>query len=167
MSRPAAALLAVAALMAAAPVQASCREEIAAAATRHGVPESAALTVGMVESGHDPLALNIAGWPARARSVEHGIAALAKLRAAGITLVDVGCMQINLKHHPAAFPRLEDAFTPAANADYGVRLLKRLHAEKGSWGKAIAAYHSSDPQRQKIYLQRVKSRLAQDLATAR
>jgi soluble lytic murein transglycosylase-like protein len=136
-----------------------CQSAIAESARRHGVPEAVALTVGKVESGHDELALNIAGRPARAYSSADAVFAIGKLRAAGITSVDVGCMQINLKHHPRAFPRLEQAFEPEANAEYGVQLLKRLHGEKLSWGKAIAAYHSSDPERQTVYLTMVRQAL--------
>lgn len=148
------------------PVRASnaCKTEIAAASHRHGIPEAVAMIVAKVESGHDALALNIAGWPARARSVADGVVALRRLQAAGIKSVDVGCMQINLKHHPQAFDRLEDAFDPRTNADYGVRLLKRLFAETRSWGKAIASYHSRDPDRQRIYLEAVKKTLGRHLS---
>ncbi|MEW5728793.1 MAG: transglycosylase SLT domain-containing protein [Pseudomonadota bacterium] len=139
---------------------AACRDEILAAARRHGVPEAVALTVARVESGGDPLAMNIQGWPAWAHSATDAVNAVRKLRAAGVTSIDVGCMQINLKHHPTAFPRLEDAFDPKVNVDYGVRFLKRLHAEKRSWGKAIASYHSSDPARQKVYLRTVLSKFS-------
>lgn len=133
-----------------------CTDEIAEAARRHGVPVSVALTIAKVESSNQPLAMNIAGWPAKAHSVGDGVQALRQLRNAGITSVDVGCMQINLKHHPHAFPRLDDAFDPKANADYGVRFLKRLFEDKKSWGQAIAAYHSSDPARQSVYLNKVR-----------
>lgn len=143
-----------------------CGDAIAEAARRHGVPEAVALTVGKVESGHDELAMNIAGWPARAYSVADGVTAVEKLRKAGIVSVDVGCMQINLKHHPKAFGRLDQAFDAKANAEYGVLFLKRLHEEKRSWGKAIAAYHSADPERQATYLAKVREKLLKSLASA-
>jgi len=161
------AILTAALLLAAYPAAAdNCLSAIAESARRHDIPESVALTVGKVESGHEPLALNIMGRPARAYSVADAVAAIGKLRAAGISSVDVGCMQINLKHHPRAFPRLEQAFDPAANAEYGVLFLKRLHAEKGSWGKAIAAYHSSDPERQTVYLTMVREKLMRSMQVA-
>ena len=144
-----------------------CVTAIAESARRHNVPQAVALTVGKVESGHDSLALNIAGRPARAYSVADGVIAIGKLRAAGITSVDVGCMQINLKHHPRAFSSLEQAFDPAANAEYGVLFLKQLHAAKGNWARAIASYHSSDPERQTVYLSMVRQKLVQNLAMAR
>jgi soluble lytic murein transglycosylase-like protein len=133
----------------------ACTDEIVPAARRHGVPESVALTVARVESGGNPLAMNIEGWPVWAHSPDAAVNAVRKLRAAGVVSIDVGCMQISLKHHPAAFARLEDAFDPRANVDYGIRFLKQLHTRTGSWGKAIASYHSSDPKRQGIYLRSV------------
>ncbi len=141
----------------------NCQSAIIEAARRHGVPEAVALTVGKVESGHHALAMNIAGRPAWAYSTEDAVIAIRKLRAAGISSVDVGCMQINLKHHPDAFARLEQAFDPAANAEYGVQFLKRLHAGKRSWGAAIAAYHSADPERQSVYLTTVRQTLLKSL----
>ena len=161
MTLRAALLLAGVGLATALPAAASpCRQEITAAAQRHGVPLAVALTVAKVESAHDPLAMNIAGWPARAHSPADAAIAIRKLRAAGIHSIDVGCMQINLKHHPKAFARIEDAFDPRANTDYGVRFLKELYQEKQSWGKAIAAYHSSDPARQSVYLNSIRKHFA-------
>lgn len=144
-------------IAAALPVHANeCRREITAAAERHGIPLSVALTVARVESANNPLAMNIAGWPARAHSVPDGVTAVRKLKSAGIQSIDVGCMQINLKHHPGAFAHMEEAFDPRTNADYGVRFLKSLYEQKRSWGMAIASYHSSDPVRQDVYLRSVR-----------
>ncbi len=52
--------------------------------------------------------------------------AVAAMRAAGMQSIDVGCMQINLRAHPAAFASIDDAFDPAANADYAARFLRDL-----------------------------------------
>ena len=51
--------------------------------------------------------------------------------ARGVRQVDVGCMQVNLQSHPEAFRDLDDAFDPAANADYAARFLLRLRADAG------------------------------------
>lgn len=134
----------------------ACTDEVVEAARRHGVPASVALTIAKIESSNQVLAMNIAGWPAKAHSAADGARALRQLQRAGITSVDVGCMQINMKYHPHAFPRFEDAFDPKANADYGVRFLKQLFEQKQSWGQAIASYHSADPARQKVYLDKVR-----------
>jgi len=49
----------------------------------------------------------------------------------------------------AAFASLEDAFDPATNVIYATRFLIRLYAETGSWGAAVALYHSRT---RKLYL---------------
>jgi hypothetical protein len=54
-------------------------------------------------------------------------------------------VQVNLMHHPDAFPSLADAFDPEKNAGYGARFLARLHADTGDWDRAVGYYHSRTP----------------------
>lgn len=61
----------------------------------------------------------------------------------GISSIDVGCMQVNLKHHPEAFKSIEDAFEPKHNIDYGAKFLRSKYDQLGNWHKAIAHYHSA------------------------
>ena len=74
--------------------------------------------------------------------------------------VDIGCMQINLLHHPTAFPDLEAGFDPATNVAYAVRYLRELQARSGDWNQAVALYHSATPERGLIYQQRVMAALS-------
>jgi phytoene dehydrogenase-like protein len=60
--------------------------------------------------------------------------------------IDVGCMQVNLMHHPDAFANLDLAFDPQVNAAYAARFLKELFAQTGDWTKAAALYHSATPE---------------------
>ncbi len=60
--------------------------------------------------------------------------------------IDVGCMQVNLKHHPKAFSSVEEAFDPKANINYGASFLRSKYEQLGSWHKAIAHYHSATPE---------------------
>lgn len=62
---------------------------------------------------------------------------------AGKTSIDIGCMQINLKHHPRAFTSLHHAFSPTGNIHYAAKLLKSHYDKHGSWEKAIGNYHSA------------------------
>lgn len=57
--------------------------------------------------------------------------------------IDVGCMQINLKHHLEAFDSLDQAFDPAKNVKYGAEFLRSKYEQLGSWHKAIVHYHSA------------------------
>jgi hypothetical protein len=46
--------------------------------------------------------------------------------------VDLGCMQINLMHHPETFDDLEEGLDPLTNVTYGARFLMALKDETGS-----------------------------------
>ena len=67
------------------------------------------------------------------------------LQARGVRSIDVGCLQVNLMYHPAAFASLDEAFDPRINAAYAARFLNTLYAERRDWAHAIAAYHSETP----------------------
>lgn len=78
--------------------------------------------------------------------------------AQGAHQVDVGCMQVNLQAHPTAFPSLEAAFDPAANADYAARFLNTLQADAGgNWFLATGYYHSRTPELAADYRERVSA----------
>ena len=71
--------------------------------------------------------------------------------------VDVGCMQVDRHYHPNAFTSIEQAFDPAANADYAARLLLSLHDGEagGSWDIAVGLYHSHTSELAAVYRDRV------------
>jgi len=76
--------------------------------------------------------------------------------ARGVQQVDVGCMQVNLQSHPGAFRDLDEAFDPAANADYAARFLSRLRGDAGGdWWTAAGFYHSRTPVLAADYRERV------------
>jgi len=83
------------------------------------------------------------------------VAAVRELRASGVRSIDVGCLQVNLAHHPDAFADLDQAFDPAANALYAARFLNALHGRDHDWADAIAAYHSETPRLGTAYRARV------------
>ncbi|MBW4091051.1 MAG: lytic transglycosylase domain-containing protein [Proteobacteria bacterium] len=86
------------------------------------------------------------------------IAAVAALQAAGVSSIDVGCLQVNLRDHPHAFRTLAEAFDPAANARYAAGFLNRLFARLHAWPAAVAAYHSQTPALGRPYRKRVFAR---------
>ncbi len=71
--------------------------------------------------------------------------------------IDVGCMQINIKWHKNNFKKISDMFEVNPNISYAASFLQQLKNKHGSWDKAIKNYHSSDPQKNKPYLIKVKS----------
>jgi hypothetical protein len=139
----------------------------AIAAVEHSARLPAALlgSIGLVESGRaDPQTGRVTPWPwsINVAGTNHvfetkaaAVAAVEAARAAGVRSIDVGCMQINLMHHPAAFASLDEAFDPAANVMYAAGFLGRLFAQTGGWPQATAAYHSQTPDIGATYARRV------------
>jgi hypothetical protein len=131
--------------------------------------------IGQVESGRpDPQAGRVRPWPwtIDANGVgqffvtkAQAVSAVAALQAQGVRSIDVGCMQVNLMHHPDAFTSLGQAFDPASNTAYAVRFLNTLYRHTGSWSKSIAAYHSETPQIADDYQRRVLATWQQHVRT--
>lgn len=142
-----------------------CRTAIRAAERANGIPQALLSALGRVESGRrDPATGNFGPWPwtinAEGRgqffsSKAEAIAAVRRLQAEGVRSIDVGCMQVNLRHHPDAFASLEDAFDPAKNAAYAARFLASLHEASKNWLQAAAHYHSHTPELATAYQRRV------------
>ncbi|MDP1614418.1 MAG: lytic transglycosylase domain-containing protein [Methylococcales bacterium] len=117
----------------------------------HDIPHKLLTAISLVESGRK-VGGSVVAWPwtinANKKSYvfstkKEAISMVHKLRRIGVTSIDVGCMQVNLKQHPHAFPTLEAAFDPETNIAYAAKFLKTKKMNKGSWGKAVAHYHSS------------------------
>lgn len=142
-----------------------CATLIAQAERRHGIPARLLRAISLAETGRvDPHSKAMIAWPWAVNAGGKGrfyptkamaMAAVRQLRAKGARNIDVGCMQVNLMHHPQAFPNLKAAFDPRRNVAYAARFLKALHAKTGSWIDAVAAYHSRLAQRGTPYMLRV------------
>tara|TARA_A100001037_G_scaffold277124_1_gene276899 strand:- start:2114 stop:2644 length:531 start_codon:yes stop_codon:yes gene_type:complete len=94
-------------------------------------------------------------FPTKTAAIEH----VRSLKAIGIRNIDVGCMQINLLHHPNAFDDLETAFNPSANATYDARFLNKLFGAHKSWSEAIRRYRSSTAKFHRPYHAKVEAAL--------
>jgi len=138
---------------------------------RLNLPSGLLLAIGVVESGRrDPATGRVAAWPwtitangvgQAFESQTEAMAATRELQGRGVASVDVGCFQINLRQHPAAFTDLDEAFDPQANAAYAARFLVELRTRTGSWENAVAAYHSASPGLGGPYRDRVLASLTQ------
>jgi len=122
---------------------------------QYGIPVHLLAAIASTESGryHRALGLNLP-WPWTINvegkgyffdNKEEAIAAVRKFQARGVQSIDVGCMQVNLHHHPYAFANLEQAFDPAYNVAYAAQFLKQNFMDEGSWRKATGDYHSRTP----------------------
>lgn len=138
-----------------------CRQAILTAEREWAVPPALLHAIARVESGRaDPRTGAVNPWPWTINAEGQGrwyatkqeaILAAEALQARGIRVIDVGCMQVNLHHHPQAFANLEEAFDPLANARYAGVFLTRLFQQRRSWEQAAASYHSSTPELGEAY----------------
>ena len=129
-----------------------CTQQFPAQEQANNVPTHLLAAISSVETGRwdDKLGLALP-WPwtinveGKGYYFDSKAEAIAKTSAylhQGVTSIDVGCMQVNLKHHPHAFRTLEEAFDPATNVAYGAKFLRSNYDEEGDWIKATADYHS-------------------------
>ncbi len=105
-----------------------------------------------------PWTINVNGkgyvYPTKNDAIE----AVKKFQKNKSSSIDVGCMQVNLKHHANAFRNLSDAFDPQLNVAYAAHFLKGLKNQHGSWYNAVAHYHSATPKYHIPYRQKVADR---------
>ena len=149
-----------------------CRAAIQAAERAANLPAHLLTAIARVESGRrDPETGAFHPWPWTINAEGRGqffptkaaaIAAVQAEQARGVRSIDVGCMQINLRHHPNAFANLEEAFDPVANARYAARFLTELNATRNDWPRAASAYHSQTPEFAEPYRARVMAAWAEE-----
>jgi hypothetical protein len=141
-----------------------CAPAVHAAEQAAAIPEQLMAAIARVESGRPDAQGVVRPWPWTINAEGNGqyfatkaeaVAAVRALQARGVRSIDVGCMQVNLFHHPDAFATLDLAFDPATNAAYAARFLRELLAQTGSWARATAAYHSFTPELGEDYRRRV------------
>lgn len=155
-----------------------CDRAAEVASLETGVPLSLLRAVARTESGRaadGDAASDASPWPWTIQHAGTGVwlpsrdAALERAQeiiAAGETNLDLGCFQLNLRWHGAAFPSLEAMLDPQENARYAARHLADLFARTGSWQDATGAYHSGDPERAAAYVDRVRASHARRVAAA-
>ena len=142
-----------------------CRAAISEAERGANLPRGLLQAIGRVESGRrDPETGQFAPWPWTINAEGEGkyfptreaaIAHVRQLQARGVRIIDVGCMQVNLHHHPNAFASLEQAFDPLTNARYAARFLTELNGGRADWRQAAGHYHSQTPERAGPYREKV------------
>lgn len=144
----------------------ACDDAIAAAEARHPeIPSGLLAAIGRVESGRSvkgggmspwPYTLNVDGSGHFFNNLGEAMGFLREDRNWQARSVDIGCMQVNLRHHPEAFGVHAHGFDAERNVDYAARFLLSLRQRLGSWSAAIMHYHSGDPVRQTAYLNKVR-----------
>jgi hypothetical protein len=148
-----------------------CEAAIVSAERAERLPERMMGAIAVVETGRSdaatgtlrpwPWTINAEGQGFFFASKQQAIDAVRALQARGVRSIDVGCMQVNLMFHPAAFATLDQAFDPGANALFAARFLNALRTTHSDWPAAIAAYHSETPAIGAGYRQLVLARWSQ------
>lgn len=139
--------------------RATCADVFTAPARYFGISPQLAMAVSWVESSWYPWCINIAGKDYRPKSRAEAARLAERALARGKSL-DVGLMQINSwwlrkwKLTPA------QALDPALNVTLGLYILAQEMRRHGSLWKAVGAYHSPTPARQKRYAGKVAKALA-------
>jgi hypothetical protein len=142
-----------------------CHREINRTERLMGIPPQLLESVALTESGRWnknykrqlawPWTVNAAGKGYYLNSKAEAIAKVRQLQRAGISRIDVGCMQVNLHFHKEAFPSLEAAFEPAYNVRYAGKFLTDLKNRHRNWSSAVGYYHSGTPELHNRYRYKV------------
>ena len=119
------------------------------------IPKNTLKAIALTESGQYFKGKGIVAWPWSINvqgkgyifpTKEKAVQAAHFLVRSGHTNFDMGCMQINYRHHGSAFKSLNDAFSPQQNVEYAGQFLKSLFDKNKSWEIAKAHYHSGNPE---------------------
>ncbi len=145
-----------------------CTQYFTRAEREHGIPKHLLMAIANTESGRYhpaarrtmpwPWTLNIEGQGYYFDTLHDAATAIRRAKQRGKESIDVGCMQVNLKHHPHAFSGVTEALNPARNVEYAAKFLRQNYDELRSWPKAIAAYHSRTASRGRNYLKTVRKK---------
>lgn len=146
----------------------ACTRYMPKAERYHNIPTHWLAAIGSTESGryHKRLGLTLP-WPWTINVNGKGyyfdtkgeaLNKIEQLHAKGITNIDVGCMQVNMRYHGHAFANIQQALEPRYNVAYAARFLREKFDELRSWKKATAAYHSKTPSRGSRYFKTVFNR---------
>jgi len=130
-----------------------CAKYIAHYQEIEDIPSHLLTAISLVESGRwDDNKKQKFAWPWTVMAEGKGaflatkalaVAKIKGLQNRGISNIDVGCMQVNLRYHGEAFTSVEQALEPDANVAYAARYLKDLRKKNRSWAQAVAYYHSA------------------------
>lgn len=149
-----------------------CDQAAHRAARMVGVPLDILLAITRAETGRDqgeglhpwPWTLNQGGEGAWFDTSDAAMAQAQEFLDTGEENLDIGCFQLNVRWHGAAFASLEEMFDPDRNALYAAGFLSDLYRESGSWTQAVQDYHSRTPEFADRYLARIEGLLDGDLA---
>ena len=122
---------------------------------QHNIPSGLLLAIAKVESNVEAYALNIQGKPVIKNNKTQAASLVYQALEEGITNIDVGVMQLNVKWHKENFSSIEEMLDPKANIEYAASFLLKLHKKYGDWHKAVRFYHSSTHEYHRKYSKKI------------
>ena len=142
-----------------------CDSAALVAAETYGIPPQVMLAISRVETGRQldgelrpwPWAINAAGQPHWFESRDEAAEFVDEAMNQGLTNIDIGCFQLNLRWHGSSFHSIEHMLDPAENADYAAQFLVENYERTGTWVDAVAAYHSLTPEYAEAYVEKVEA----------
>ena len=140
-----------------------CSESINKIENKYNIPNKLLRAISLTESGRTidkkfvawPWSVNVSGKSYYFKDKATTLIFLQK-KVKYQKNIDIGCMQINFKYHNEQFKNLNTMLDPINNIDWAAKYLKKLYKRYKSWNIAISRYHSSNPERMKKYLEKVK-----------
>jgi hypothetical protein len=121
----------------------------------HKIPSGLLLAIATVESGSEPYALNIQGKSVIGRNKTEAVNLTHEALAKGITNIDVGVMQLNIRWHRENFGSIEEMLDPKKNIEYAASFLLTLYKKYGNWHRAVRFYHSSRAEYYRKYSRKI------------
>lgn len=122
---------------------------------QYSIPRNLLWSIASVESKGNPLAINLDGKAYVARTAKEAKFIVESFIDDGITNIDLGLTQINLKHHGKNFDDIGDMMDINKNLNYAAQLLCKLYKLHGGWREAVQHYHSSTPKHYVKYARKV------------
>ncbi len=119
---------------------------------KYGLTRRAALN--MIRNFDGEIMIRAAGISKKFETKEKAVSFVQQMKDLGITNIDVGVMQVNLKYHGDAFASLDDAFDPYTNVNYAVTYLMQ-HRKSRDWWGSVGRYHSGTGLHAKRYVRTV------------
>ncbi|WP_323739299.1 lytic transglycosylase domain-containing protein [Candidatus Trichorickettsia mobilis] len=121
----------------------------------YAIPSGLLKSITSVESGNKPYALNIAGKTTIPNSKEEATRIVRLYQDEGVTNIDLGIAQINLRWHGKHFSSISEMLEPKSNLEYAAKFLNELYRKHGSWNKAVRHYHSANPEYHRKYSKKI------------
>ena len=138
-----------------------CLNATIAAEEEYEIQPNLLTTIANVESGQWnerlqqrlswPWTVNVNGKGHYFKTKAEAVAAVKNWQKSGVTSMDVGCMQVNMRFHGKEFASIEDAFDPQKNVNYAARFLKKRYALRKNWMQAATDYHSRKARKARAY----------------